>query len=75
MHIIFKVFTRSELEAIAELCISNDVICISDEVYEWLIYPGKEHVRIAGLPGMWDRTITIGSAGKTFSATGWKVNI
>ncbi|XP_019856948.1 PREDICTED: kynurenine--oxoglutarate transaminase 3-like [Amphimedon queenslandica] len=68
-----KVFTRSELGAIAELCISNDVICISDEVYEWLIYPGKEHVRIATLPGMWERTITVGSAGKTFSATGWKL--
>jgi len=46
---------------------------ISDEVYEWLVYQGKEHVRIAGLDGMWDRTITIGSAGKTFSLTGWKL--
>ena len=42
-------------------------------MYEWLVYPGREHIRIATIPGMWDRTVTIGSAGKTFSATGWKV--
>ena len=44
-------FTREELELIASLCIKYDVICISDEVYEWLVYPGKEHLRIASLPG------------------------
>lgn len=70
---IGKVFTRSELEIIADLCKKHDVLCISDEVYEWLIYPGAEHVRIASLPGMWERTVTIGSAGKTFSCTGWKL--
>ncbi|EDV27448.1 Kynurenine--oxoglutarate transaminase 3 [Trichoplax sp. H2] len=68
-----KVFSRKELELIAELCIKHDVICITDEVYEWLIYSGSEHTRIATLPGMYDRTITVGSAGKTFSVTGWKV--
>jgi kynurenine--oxoglutarate transaminase/cysteine-S-conjugate beta-lyase/glutamine--phenylpyruvate transaminase len=68
-----KVFTHSELKDIAEVCISNDLLCISDEVYEWLIYPGNKHIRIATIPGMWDRTITIGSAGKTFSCTGWKL--
>uniref|UniRef100_A0A8D0H445 Kynurenine--oxoglutarate transaminase 1 n=1 Tax=Sphenodon punctatus TaxID=8508 RepID=A0A8D0H445_SPHPU len=68
-----KVFSRKELEVIADLCAKHDVLCFSDEVYEWLVYDGKEHVRIASLPGMWDRTIAIGSAGKTFSATGWKV--
>ncbi|XP_007239001.3 kynurenine--oxoglutarate transaminase 3 isoform X2 [Astyanax mexicanus] len=70
---IGKVFTRTELQAIADLCIKHDTLCFSDEVYEWLIYRGHKHVKIATLPGMWDRTITIGSAGKTFSVTGWKL--
>uniref|UniRef100_A0A671V1K0 Kynurenine--oxoglutarate transaminase 3 n=1 Tax=Sparus aurata TaxID=8175 RepID=A0A671V1K0_SPAAU len=64
---IGKVFTRDELQMIADLCIKHDTLCFSDEVYEWLIYRGHEHIKIATLPGMWDRTITIGSAGKTFS--------
>ncbi|XP_077986429.1 kynurenine aminotransferase-like [Glandiceps talaboti] len=68
-----KVFQRSELEMVADLCKKHDVICISDEVYEWLVYDDLKHIRIASLPGMWDRTITIGSAGKTFSVTGWKL--
>uniref|UniRef100_A0A8C3CPQ9 Aminotransferase class I/classII large domain-containing protein n=1 Tax=Cairina moschata TaxID=8855 RepID=A0A8C3CPQ9_CAIMO len=67
------VFSREELELIADLCVKHDALCISDEVYEWLVYDGKEHVRIASLRGMWDRTVSIGSAGKTFSVTGWKV--
>ncbi|XP_072540157.1 kynurenine--oxoglutarate transaminase 3 isoform X3 [Salminus brasiliensis] len=70
---IGKVFTRNELQAIADLCIKHDTLCFSDEVYEWLVYKGHEHVKIATLPGMWDRTITISSAGKTFSVTGWKL--
>uniref|UniRef100_A0A671PDG5 Kynurenine--oxoglutarate transaminase 3 n=1 Tax=Sinocyclocheilus anshuiensis TaxID=1608454 RepID=A0A671PDG5_9TELE len=70
---IGKIFSRSELQAIADLCIKHDTLCFSDEVYEWLVYKGHEHVKIATLPGMWDRTITIGSAGKTFSVTGWKL--
>ncbi|XP_076868014.1 kynurenine--oxoglutarate transaminase 1 isoform X2 [Brachyhypopomus gauderio] len=68
-----KVFQRKELQMIADLCIKHDVLCISDEVYEWLTYDGEHHVKIASLPGMWERTVTIGSAGKSFSATGWKV--
>ncbi|NXM66931.1 KAT1 transaminase, partial [Serilophus lunatus] len=68
-----KVFSRGELELIADLCVKHDVLCISDEVYEWLVYDGKELIRIASLQGMWDRTVIIGSAGKTFSITGWKV--
>ncbi|XP_040180648.1 kynurenine--oxoglutarate transaminase 1 isoform X1 [Rana temporaria] len=68
-----KVFSREELEEIANICVKYDILCFSDEVYEWLVYDGKQHIRIASLPGMWERTITIGSAGKTFSATGWKV--
>jgi len=68
-----KVFTKSELQVIANLCIEHNVLVISDEVYEWIVYEGSEHIRIASLEGMWDRTITIGSAGKTFSLTGWKL--
>ncbi|CAB4010821.1 kynurenine--oxoglutarate transaminase 1 [Paramuricea clavata] len=68
-----KVFERDELEMIAEIVKKHNVLCISDEVYEWLIYPPNEHIRIATLPGMWERTVTISSAGKAFSATGWKI--
>ncbi|XP_030311632.1 kynurenine--oxoglutarate transaminase 3 isoform X5 [Calypte anna] len=68
-----KVFTREELQIIADLCIKHDTLCISDEVYEWLVYKGNKHIKIATLPGMWERTITIGSAGKTYSVTGWKL--
>lgn len=68
-----KVYKREELQVIADLCVKHGALCISDEVYEWLVYDGAEHVKIATLPGMWEHTITIGSAGKTFSATGWKV--
>ncbi|XP_061654922.1 kynurenine--oxoglutarate transaminase 1-like isoform X4 [Phyllopteryx taeniolatus] len=68
-----KVYKTEELQVIADLCVKHDVLCFSDEVYEWLTYDGAEHVKIASLPGMWERTITVGSAGKTFSATGWKV--
>ncbi|XP_053325659.1 kynurenine--oxoglutarate transaminase 3 isoform X2 [Spea bombifrons] len=68
-----KVYTKEELQMIADLCIKHDTLCISDEVYEWLIYPGNKHIKIATLPGMWERTVTVGSAGKTFSVTGWKL--
>ncbi|XP_012627622.1 kynurenine--oxoglutarate transaminase 1 isoform X1 [Microcebus murinus] len=68
-----KVFSREELELVASMCQQHDVVCITDEVYQWLVYDGHQHISIASLPGMWDRTLTIGSAGKTFSATGWKV--
>ncbi|XP_008305547.1 kynurenine--oxoglutarate transaminase 3 isoform X1 [Cynoglossus semilaevis] len=68
-----KVFTRDELQTIANLCIEHDVLCFSDEVYEWITYKGHQHIKIATLPEMWDRTITISSAGKTFSVTGWKL--
>ncbi|KAM4871364.1 kynurenine--oxoglutarate transaminase 3 isoform 3-T3 [Thomomys bottae] len=68
-----KVYTREELRVIADLCIKYDTLCISDEVYEWLVYTGNKHVKIATFPGMWERTVTIGSAGKTFSVTGWKL--
>ncbi|KAM9686877.1 kynurenine--oxoglutarate transaminase 3 isoform 1-T2 [Trichechus inunguis] len=68
-----KVYTKEELQVIADLCIKYDTLCISDEVYEWLVYTGNKHFKIATFPGMWERTITIGSAGKTFSVTGWKL--
>jgi N-succinyldiaminopimelate aminotransferase len=67
-----KVFTREELSLLAELCVEHDVVAVTDEVYEHLVYDG-EHVPLASLPGMRDRTVTISSAGKTFSLTGWKV--
>lgn len=67
-----KVFSKAELEAIATLCIERDVLCITDEVYEHLVYDGR-HIPIATLPGMRERTITISSFGKTFSLTGWKI--
>ena len=68
-----KVFDRVELEAIAALCIERNLIVITDEVYEHLTYDGAEHIPLATLPGMRDRTLTISSAGKTFSFTGWKI--
>ncbi|XP_037956045.1 kynurenine--oxoglutarate transaminase 3 isoform X2 [Teleopsis dalmanni] len=70
---IGKVFNKQELQKIADLCHKWNVLCISDEVYEWLVFDNIEHIRICTLPGMWERTITIGSAGKTFSVTGWKI--
>ncbi|CAH1187141.1 unnamed protein product [Phyllotreta striolata] len=68
-----KVFTEAELTHIANLCKKWNALCISDEVYEWIVYKPNKHIRIATLPGMWERTITIGSAGKTFNVTGWKM--
>ncbi|KAK3771364.1 hypothetical protein RRG08_050415 [Elysia crispata] len=68
-----KVFTLEEMTEIADLCKKHDVVCVSDEVYEWMTYGAAKHLKMASLPGMWDRTITIGSAGKTFSVTGWKL--
>jgi N-succinyldiaminopimelate aminotransferase len=66
------VFTRVELQAIADVCVRHDVIAVTDEVYEHIVLDG-EHLPIATLPGMRERTVTISSAGKTFSLTGWKV--
>jgi N-succinyldiaminopimelate aminotransferase len=67
-----SVFTRGELSAIAELARERDLLVISDEVYEHMVYSG-EHVPIGSLPGMAGRTVSVSSAGKTFSLTGWKV--
>lgn len=68
-----RVFTRAELAMIAELCIEHDVIVIADEVYEHLTFDHNQHIPIATLPGMFERTITVSSAGKLFSMTGWKI--
>ncbi|HET7653333.1 MAG TPA: pyridoxal phosphate-dependent aminotransferase [Acidimicrobiales bacterium] len=66
------VFVRGELEHIARLCVEHDLVAVTDEVYEHLVFEG-EHVPLCTLPGMADRTVTISSAGKSFSFTGWKV--
>ena len=68
-----KVFTREELESIAMLCRKWDVVAFSDEIYEHIVYDGAEHVPIATLPGMADRTVTINALSKTYSVTGWRV--
>ena len=69
-----KVFTREELSSIAKLCIEHDIIAITDEVYEDLVYnPELPHISLATLEGMWDRTITLSSLGKSFALTGWKI--
>ena len=68
-----RVYTLAELSLIADLCRQYDVTVISDEVYEHLIFDDARHIAIASLPGMFERTITIGSAGKTFGMTGWKI--
>ncbi|AZP19274.1 putative succinyldiaminopimelate transaminase DapC [Streptomyces aquilus] len=67
------VLTREELTAIAELAVERDLLVVTDEVYEHLVFDDAEHIPLATFPGMRDRTVTIGSAGKTFSFTGWKV--
>ncbi len=67
-----KVFSREELEFIANVAIERDLLVVTDEVYEHLVFEG-EHIPIASLPGMRERTVTISSGGKTFSFTGWKI--
>lgn len=67
-----KMFSREELELIASLCIENDVLVFADEVYDKLAFEA-EHISMASLPGMYDRTVTMNSLGKTFSLTGWKI--
>ncbi len=68
-----KVFTRAELTAIARLCQQWDVLAITDEIYEHIVYDGHEHVPMAAIEGMADRTITINGLSKTFSVTGWRI--
>jgi N-succinyldiaminopimelate aminotransferase len=68
-----KVFTRDELDLIAALAVERNLLVLTDEVYEHLVFSGAEHVSIAGLPGMRERTLVVSSAGKTFNVTGWKI--
>jgi aspartate/methionine/tyrosine aminotransferase len=68
-----KVFTRSELEVIANLCQEFDALAITDEIYEHILYDGASHVPIATLPGMRERTVLVNSMSKTYSVTGWRV--
>lgn len=68
-----KVFTRNELELIAEIAIEHDLVVVTDEVYEHLVFDGLEHIPMATLPDMFERTLTISSGGKTFHTTGWKI--
>jgi N-succinyldiaminopimelate aminotransferase len=67
------VLTRAELQAVADVAVEHDLVVITDEVYEHLVYDDHEHVPLATLPGMSERTLTLSSAGKSYSFTGWKV--
>ncbi|MES1990228.1 MAG: aminotransferase [Pseudomonadota bacterium] len=68
-----KVFTRDELQLIADLVIRHDAYAVCDEVYEHLVFSGHTHIPLMTLPNMYERCVRIGSAGKTFSLTGWKI--
>lgn len=68
-----RVFTREELEGVAKLCIEHDVVAVTDEIYDRILYDGREHIPLASLPGMAERTVTIGGLGKTFAVTGWRL--
>ncbi|GAA4312493.1 pyridoxal phosphate-dependent aminotransferase [Klenkia terrae] len=68
-----KVFDRAELELVAEVAREHDLLVVTDEVYEHLVFSGSQHVSLAELPGMRERTLVVSSGGKTFSTTGWKV--
>jgi len=68
-----KVFTRAELELIRDLCVKFDVLAITDEIYEHILYDGTKHISMASLDGMQDRTVTINGMSKTYSVTGWRV--
>ena len=68
-----KVFTRAELQVIADLCHEFDTLAITDEIYEHIIYEGASHIPIAALPGMRERTVLVNSMSKTYSVTGWRV--
>jgi N-succinyldiaminopimelate aminotransferase len=68
-----KVFNQDELQLVADLAVEHDLLVVTDEVYEHLVFDGRAHVPLATLPGMRERTVTIGSGGKTFAVTGWKI--
>jgi N-succinyldiaminopimelate aminotransferase len=68
-----RVFSREELKVIADLCIEFDAICIADDVYEHLVFGDAQHVPMAAMPDMFERTVTVSSLGKSYSVTGWKI--
>src|SRR5262249_61883965 len=68
-----KIFSRAELQVIADLCLEHDLLAITDEIYEHIVYDGALHTPIATLPGMADRTITISAISNSYSVTGWRV--
>jgi aminotransferase len=68
-----RVFTREELEGVARLCREFDVVAITDEIYDRIIYDGRRHIPLATLPGMAERTVSVGGFGKTYAATGWRL--
>jgi aminotransferase len=68
-----KVFSRTELEALAEFACRHDLFVLTDEIYEYFLYDGRRHVSMASLPNMAERTVTIGGYSKTFSVTGWRI--
>ena len=68
-----KIFTRAELETVAAVCIEHDLFLITDEIYEYFVYDGAEHISPATLPGMRERTIVLSGFSKTFSITGWRL--
>ncbi|HKT34054.1 MAG TPA: pyridoxal phosphate-dependent aminotransferase [Nitrospira sp.] len=68
-----KVFTPGEMDAVARIALTRDLLILTDEIYEYFLYDGRRHVSIASLPGMADRTITIGGYSKTYSITGWRI--
>jgi aspartate/methionine/tyrosine aminotransferase len=68
-----KVFSRAELQLIADVCLEHDLLAITDEIYEHILYDGETHIPIATLPGMADRTITISGISKSYSVTGWRI--
>ena len=68
-----KVFTKGELKMIADLCVDNDVIAVTDEIYEYILYDNRKHISIASLDDMKERTITISGFSKTYSVTGWRI--
>lgn len=68
-----KVFTRQELEQIAALCVKHDALCVTDEIYEYILYDGREHISPATIAGVDERTITISGFSKTYAMTGWRL--
>ena len=68
-----RVFNRAEIEGLAQLCREFDVVAITDEIYDHILYDGRTHIPMATIEGMYDRTITIGGLGKTFAVTGWRL--